>query len=215
MTDINSIAKLRRTYAERSLDEKEAPKNPFELFSSWLQEAVNANIVEPNAMILSTASITGKPNSRVVLLKGVNDESLTFFTNYESRKAKELLENPQASLLFYWSELGRQIKIYGLVEKTSTKESGEYFKTRPYESRIAAWASKQSESILNRKYLEDKFSEFQNLYPDDDVPLPPFWGGYRLIPEYFEFWQGRENRMHDRVAYTKEESSWKIERLSP
>jgi pyridoxamine 5'-phosphate oxidase len=215
MTDINSLAKLRRSYAERTLDEKDVPTNPFELFSLWVQEAVNAAIVEPNAMILSTASSSGKPNARVVLLKDVTEESLVFFTNYESRKAKELLKNPQASLLFYWSELGRQIRISGLVEKTSTKESGEYFKTRPYESRIAAWASKQSESIPDRKYLEDKFLEYQNLYPDDDVPLPSFWGGYRLIPDYFEFWQGRENRMHDRVAYAKEEGNWKIDRLSP
>lgn len=166
-------------------------------------------------MALATATGEGKPSVRMVLLKGYDDRGFVFFTNYEGRKSSELLQNPNAALLFYWSELERQVRIEGSVEKTSRQESEEYFNTRPLESRLGAWASRQSEVIPGRSDLERKVSDLKERYANRDVPVPPFWGGFRLQPLAIEFWQGRENRLHDRIRYLLRGGVWVIERLSP
>ena len=166
-------------------------------------------------MALATSDKDAMPSVRTVLLKGFDERGFVFYTNYESDKAKDLISNPKASLLFLWKEIERQVRISGTVEKTSKEESEEYFKTRPYESRLGAWASKQSSIISGRDVLENKFEDYKSLYPDNNVPLPPFWGGFRVIPDRIEFWQGRENRLHDRICYIKKEGTWEIERLSP
>jgi pyridoxamine 5'-phosphate oxidase len=166
-------------------------------------------------MVLATASLDGKPSARVVLLKGFDDRGFVFFTNYEGRKSAELTANPQAAVLFFWGELERQVRIEGTVEKTTKQESEEYFKTRPLESRLSAWASKQSSVIPSRGYLEQKMSDLKGRFGHQEVPLPAFWGGYRLQPQAFEFWQGRENRLHDRVRYLLQGGVWQIDRLSP
>ena len=166
-------------------------------------------------MILATADNKARPSVRVVLLKGISNKGITFFTNYKSRKGKELLQNSSAALLFYWRELERQVRIEGKIKKISRAESQKYFDSRPVESRIAAWASEQSKKIPDRKYLENKFDEFEQRFFDKKIPLPPDWGGFRLVPDYFEFWQGRENRLHDRICYKKSKRSWKIFRLAP
>ena len=211
----NEISNLRKDYTFKELQKKSVSKNPFEQFSKWFDDVVKTKIEQPNAMILATASKDGIPSARVVLLKGIEQNGFRFFTNYDSQKGRELIENPSASLLFFWYELERQIRISGKVEKVSIKESEEYFKTRPYESQLGAWASDQSKIIINREFLEKKFSELKMKYREGEVPLPPYWGGFKLIPHSFEFWQGRENRLHDRIAYSKEKEEWKIERLSP
>jgi pyridoxamine 5'-phosphate oxidase len=197
------------------LREQDVGPNPFVLFRQWLQEAVESKLPEPMAMTLATATRDGKPSARVVLLKQVDDRGFVFFTNYESRKSEELTQNPSASLLFYWEELHRQIRLEGRAERISRQETEEYFRTRPYESRISAWASKQSSVIGSREELEKKFLEYSQRFSSDDVPAPQFWGGFRLIPETFEFWQGRENRLHDRICFRKRGVAWTIERLSP
>ena len=188
-------------------------KNPFKQFEAWYGEVLNSDIMEPTAVTLATASKDGIPSARTVLLKGFDENSFFFFTNYESRKGKNLIENPVGELLFYWMDLQRQVRISGRVEKTSREESEEYFKTRPIKSRIGAWASKQSSIIPNREHLEKQFAEFEKKF-GDDVPLPPHWGGFRLIPEQFEFWQGRESRLHDRICYMKKDGVWEIVRLA-
>ncbi len=189
-------------------------KNPFKQFESWYQEILKSDIKEPSAMTLATADKSGSPSARIVLLKGFDENGFLFFTNYESRKGKELIENPAAELLFYWMDLQRQVRISGKVEKTSKDESEKYFTTRPLQSRIGAWASKQGEIIPDREYLEKRFSKFEKKFKDN-VPLPSNWGGFRLIPERFEFWQGRESRLHDRICYLKKNKEWEIVRLSP
>jgi len=189
-------------------------KNPFNQFTKWYNVILNSGIKEPSAMILSTADKDGIPSVRTVLLKGYDEAGFLFFTNYESRKGRELIQNPVAELLFYWMNLDRQVRIYGKVEKTSKEESEKYFITRSLQSRISAWASKQSEKIPNREYLEKRFAEFEEKF-NDDIPLPPNWGGFRLIPEKFEFWQEREKRLHDRICYLKKSKEWEIVRLSP
>lgn len=214
MIENTKIEGIRGNYANKELDEKSVKINPFDQLSLWLEEAINSNLIEPNSMILSTSGKSNKPDARVVLLKEISDGGLVFYTNYESKKSKELQENPNASLLFFWRELGRQIRILGKVRKISHEGSEEYFKTRPYESKIAAWISKQSKVIPNRDFLIEKFNEYKRRF-DEDVPLPPYWGGYTLIPNYFEFWQGRLNRLHDRIAYKKHKKDWKISRLAP
>ncbi|SRR5690606_22612447 len=215
MIDSKELAILRRNYSKQVLTESSVNQNPFEQFSKWMNEALSAEIIEANAMALATADNNGTPSVRIVLLKGLDERGFVFFTNYESAKAKNLIENPKASLLFFWRELERQVRISGTVEKTSREESEAYFKTRPAASRIGAWASKQSSIIPDREYLENKFEEYKAMYPDDSIPLPPFWGGFRVIPEKIEFWQGRESRLHDRICYLKEDGNWKIVRLSP
>ena len=189
-------------------------KNPFKQFEAWYGEVLNSDIKEPTAVTLATSSKDGTPSARTVLLKGFDEDGFVFFTNYESRKGKNLIENPVGELLFYWMDLQRQVRISGRVEKTSREESEEYFKTRPLKSRIGAWASKQSNVIPDREYLEKQFAEFEKKF-GDDIPLPPHWGGFRLIPEQFEFWQGRESRLHDRICYKKKDGEWEIVRLAP
>lgn len=215
MTSSDDLARLRKEYSRHSLDELGVDLNPFEQFRHWFEEAMKAELHEPTAMVLATATPDGKPSARVVLLKGFDERGLVFFTNYEGRKSAELTANPQAAVLFFWGELARQIRIEGAVEKTSKQESGEYFKTRPPESRLSAWASNQSSVIPSRDFLEQKISNLKSRYGNREIPLPPFWGGFRLQPQVFEFWQGRENRLHDRVRYMLQGGVWQIERLSP
>lgn len=209
------LARLRREYLLKGLEEKDLHPDPFTQFRSWLQEAVNAPLLEPTAMALATATKDGRPSARMVLLKQVDDRGFVFFTNYESRKGEELLHNPLAALLFYWDALERQVRVEGEVERTSPELSREYFNSRPFASRIAATISHQSAVIGSRAELEQKFRELAEYYNGKEIPLPPFWGGFRLIPHTFEFWQGRENRLHDRIRYTKKENTWILERLSP
>jgi pyridoxamine 5'-phosphate oxidase len=211
----DKIANLRREWSSRKLDESNVNSNPIGQFSEWMQEAIDADLLDVNAMTLATADKNGVPSARIVLLKSIDKKGLVFFTNYESNKAKDLAENPNASVVFFWKELERQVRVKGIVEKISKKESEEYFKSRPYESQISAWVSNQSSEVKNRKVLEEKFAELIKKYPAKKVPLPDFWGGYRIIPDRFEFWQGRPNRLHDRIAYIKEKGKWKIVRLSP
>lgn len=211
----DDLARLRREYSRHALSETDVDLNPFVQFDHWFQEALRSRLPEPNAMALATATGEGKPSVRMVLLKGYDDRGFVFFTNYEGRKSSELLQNPNAALLFYWSELERQVRIEGSVEKTSRQESEEYFNTRPLESRLGAWASRQSEVIPGRSDLERKVSDLKERYANRDVPVPPFWGGFRLQPLAIEFWQGRENRLHDRIRYLLRGGVWVIERLSP
>ncbi len=196
------------------LKKSSVDKNPFKQFTKWYNVVLYSGIKEPSAMTLSTASKEGVPSSRTVLLKGYDETGFLFFTNYESRKGRELIQNPVAELLFYWMNLDRQVRIFGKVEKTRKEESEKYFITRPLQSRIGAWASKQSEIISNREYLEKRFAEFEEKFKDD-IPLPSNWGGFRLIPQRFEFWQGRVSRLHDRICYIKKKNEWEIVRLSP
>lgn len=189
-------------------------KNPIKQFAKWYKTVLKSGLKEPTAMTLATASKGGVPSARTVLLKGYDEKGFLFFTNYGSRKGRELSENPFAELLFYWMDLRKQVRISGRVEKVSKEESEKYFKTRPLNSQIGAWVSRQSEIIPDRKFLEEKYKEYSEKYKED-VPLPPFWGGFRLIPERFEFWQGRENRLHDRICYLKKNGEWEIMRLAP
>jgi pyridoxamine 5'-phosphate oxidase len=199
----------------KALTENMIDSNPFTQFSHWFNEMLKADFIEPNAMILATSSVNGIPSLRTVLLKKFDEDGFIFFTNYESRKAKELLVNPNAEVLFVWLELKRQVRISGKVEKISVKESEDYFHSRPTNSQIGAWASKQSSVIPGREYLEKKYEEYSEKFKDGKIPLPPFWGGYRLLPEEFEFWQGRESRLHDRICYRKNKDAWEIFRLAP
>jgi pyridoxamine 5'-phosphate oxidase len=196
-------------------NESSVNKNPFKQFTIWYKEALESNVTEPTAMILATSTKNSIPSARTVLLKGYDERGFVFHTNYKSRKAKELEENSNAELLFLWKEIERQVRVSGIAEKTSREESEEYFKTRPYESRIGAWASKQSSIIPGRDYLERNFAEFKSKFEGKEIPLPPFWGGFRILPHTFEFWQGRENRLHDRICYKKKNEEWEIVRLSP
>jgi pyridoxamine 5'-phosphate oxidase len=189
-------------------------KNPIKQFAKWYEVVLKSGLKEPTAMTLATASKGGVPSARTVLLKGYDEKGFLFFTNYGSRKGRELSENPFAELLFYWMDLRKQVRISGRVEKISKEESKKYFKTRPLNSQIGAWASRQSEIIPDRKFLEEKYKEYSEKYKEN-VPLPPFWGGFILIPERFEFWQGRENRLHDRICYMKKNGEWEIVRLAP
>lgn len=209
------ISKLRRDYLLTELNETNVKKDPFDQLNVWMEETIKSNLIDPSAMILATANKNAEPSVRVVLLKGIDAEGLIFFTNYESRKGKDISENPQASLLFFWKELERQVRISGKVKEVSKKESEDYFHSRPYESQLAALASKQSSIISDRQYLEGKFEELKKEFNGKEIPLPAFWGGFKLIPESFEFWQGRENRLHDRISYMKGKRDWKIVRLAP
>ncbi len=198
-----------------SLDEKSVKQDPFEQFSAWMEDAIRYEVSEPTAMVLSTVSQQGRPSSRVVLLKNSSGYGFDFFSNYQSRKAIELSGNDNASLLFLWKELERQVRIEGKVEKTSQAESDEYFMRRPLESQISAWASPQSRVIPNRKTLKDWYEEFEEIFSKKPSTRPPYWGGFRLVPDLMEFWQGRENRLHDRIEYLKDGSGWIMHRLAP
>ncbi len=215
MIDKKIIEDLRRNYKLKSLDQKDVLENPFEQFSVWFEEAMHSKLPEPNALILATATKEGIPSVRALLLKGFDEKGFIFYTNYESRKGKELAENKNASILFFWPEIERQIRLEGTVEKISKIESKRYFDTRPYKSRIGAWASNQSEVIGSRFVIVKKFLKYFIKFHSKEIPLPPYWGGFILIPDTFEFWQGRANRLHDRVRYKLADGKWKIERLSP
>ena len=211
-----SIADIRRDYSHKSLSENDADASAIKQFEKWWNEAVSSKIDEVNAMTLATASIDGLPSARIVLLKEVNDKGFVFFTNYESYKAQQLAENPKACLVFFWKELERQVRITGLIEKISGQKSDEYFQSRPESSRIGAWVSPQSRVIENRNWLDERFNELLNKMKGNPTTRPPHWGGYIVKPVVIEFWQGRPNRLHDRLQYTLEESgTWKIERLAP
>lgn len=199
-----------------ALNESEVDASPFEQFARWFRQAEASNIILPNAMTLATATSAGKPSARMVLLKGFDERGFVFYTNYESQKGRELAENPHAALVFYWAELSRQVRITGSVSKVSVEESESYFKSRPLDSRLGAWASMQSEVISNRAVLEARMRELEAEYQGKDVPLPPYWGGLRLVPDAIEFWQNRASRLHDRLRYTRQQDrGWLIERLSP
>ncbi len=214
MSIINKISQIRRDFTSNKLDESSIKKDPIEQFKIWFDDALQGNILDPNAMALSTATANARPSSRYVLLKNYDESGFVFYSNYESQKGIEIAENPQASLLFYWDKFERQIRIDGIAKKIPADEADEYFQTRSYSSRIGAWASRQSSPLGSRFALMRKVAGLMVKYPKN-VPLPPFWGGYRLAPSRFEFWQGRESRLHDRFSYTKENGLWKIERLSP
>jgi pyridoxamine 5'-phosphate oxidase len=209
-----SLADLRRDYALKTLDERAVDRDPMKQFGVWMVEAIHAQAPEPTAMALATVDAKGRPAARIVLLKGVDPRGFVFYTNYRSRKGKELAANPLAALTFLWKELERQVRIEGSVEKVSAEESRAYYATRPLGSRIGAWASPQSETIENRAWLEKRWQELAAQH-GDNPPLPPDWGGYRVIPDYIEFWQGRVSRLHDRIAFTRSGTGWKIARLAP
>ncbi|TNE51647.1 MAG: pyridoxamine 5'-phosphate oxidase [Bacteroidetes bacterium] len=214
--DSSKIAALRRNYTQEALSRKDVLADPFEQFGHWFQEALNSALPEPNAMTLATATPEGVPSARIVLLKGYDHRGFVFYTNYESRKGLELDANPVAALLFSWLELERQIRIEGPIERVSQEESEGYFQSRPKGSQIGAWASPQSRIIEGRGELEDRVRELTTNFKHEEVlPLPPFWGGYRLRPEQIEFWQGRESRLHDRIRYVRTDGGWQIDRLAP
>jgi pyridoxamine 5'-phosphate oxidase len=215
MQERKSIKNLRREYKLNKLTEETVNKNPINQLEKWFEEVLKVDLIEPNAMILATADDKANPSIRVVLVKGLSKKGFTFFTNYSSRKGNNLSKNSSASLLFFWAELERQVRIEGKIKKISKSESQKYFNTRPLESRLAAWASQQSSVIPDRAYLEKRFQKFEEQFKGKKIPLPSDWGGYLLVPEYFEFWQGRENRLHDRICYKRIKTSWKIFRLAP
>lgn len=207
---------LRNQYIQAGLSETELEPNPLAQFDKWFQDANAAGLFEPSATCLATASRLGQPSARIVLLRGVDEKGFLFFSNYQSNKARELAENPQAALLIAWIELARQVCISGTVSRISREESARYFQSRPSGNQLSAWASPQSQVIPNRQLLEDRWNQFQTQYQDDKIPLPPFWGGYRLSPASIEFWQGRPDRLHDRLRYRLlAKENWIIERLAP
>ncbi|HKI96019.1 MAG TPA: pyridoxamine 5'-phosphate oxidase [Gemmatimonadales bacterium] len=209
------IADLRREYTRAGLAEADVKPDPLAQFREWLTQALAAELPDANAMTLATVDGAGAPHGRVVLLKDVDAEGFVFFTNYESAKGVELSHDPRAELVFYWAPLERQVRVHGTVTRVSTDESEAYFRTRPRGSRIAAWASAQSAVIADRAALEAKVRDIEARYPGDDVPRPPHWGGYRLVPAWLEYWQGRENRLHDRLRYVRAGAGWRLERLAP
>jgi len=211
-----SLADLRQNYTRDGLLEADADPNPFIQFKVWFDQVLSTSIIEPNAMTLATVGANGQPKARIVLLKHFDDRGFTFFTNYNSHKGQELEQTPQAALVFWWGELERQIRIEGSIEKVDTAESDGYFSLRPWESRLGAWASQQSEVIESRDILEKRLEKLKSEYADLTVPRPPHWGGFRLIPDRLEFWQGRPSRLHDRLCYRRlKDGQWLRERLSP
>jgi pyridoxamine 5'-phosphate oxidase len=208
--------KLSNDNRAQALDERTIERDPIKLFQAWFAEAVAAGLPLPEAMTLATATATGKPTARMVLLKQVDQNGFVFYTNYHSSKAHDLDENPQAALVFYWATLEHQVRVEGRVVKTSATESRDYFSTRPRESQIGAWASPQSDVISDREVLEQRKREYEGLYRDRDVDCPEYWGGYRLVPDRIEFWKGRVGRLHDRILYERTgDGSWRISRLAP
>ncbi len=213
---MTSLADLRREYASRALTEADALDDPIQQFALWFGEALKSELLDTNAMTLATAARDGAPSARIVLLKGFDEAGFVFFTNYESAKARDLDANPRACLLLFWAALERQVRITGRVSKTSSQESDTYFRSRPFESQIGAWASAQSRTVNDRGALEARYAELAAQYAGGPVPLPSFWGGYRLQPEAIEFWQGRKSRLHDRLLYTRQPNgAWARSRLAP
>ena len=209
-----SIADLRENYTRGGLSEADAGDDPFALFRAWFDAAVSAELPEPNAMTLATVGPDGRPSARVVLLKGL-DAGFTFFTNYDSRKGREIAGNPNVALVFLWHQFERQVRVEGTAERVTPAESDAYFRSRPLGSRLGAWASPQSEVVASREVLEQGHTELLAKYADGEVPRPPHWGGYRVVPEAVEFWQGRPSRLHDRIRFRRAGSAWVRERMAP
>jgi pyridoxamine 5'-phosphate oxidase len=213
---MTQIADIRKEYILHSLREEDVAENAMEQFECWWKDALKSEIIEVNAMTLATASADGLPAARIVLLKGFRDEGFLFYTNYDSFKGRQLLENPRACLVFFWKEIERQVRITGLVEKLNQEENDTYFKSRPAGSRIGAWASPQSEVIESSDWLLNRANQFDKKFAETGIPRPPHWGGYLVRPVTIEFWQGRPNRLHDRLLYSLQENgNWMIERLAP
>lgn len=212
---MSSIADLRREYAGRPLVEEHADPDPIRQFGVWFNEALHAQLLDPNAMALATVSASGEPSARIVLLKDYDARGFVFFTNYESAKGHDLAANPRACLLFYWAELARQVRISGMVSRVPPEESDAYFRTRPPDAQLGAWASRQSMVIASRAELEERFAALQRQYDGRAIPRPAYWGGYRVAPEQIEFWQGRPSRLHDRLLYSRRGGDWVRVRLAP
>jgi len=211
-----SIDEIRERYSRAGLRERDLNPDPILQFEQWFQDASNAGVFEPGAACLATANRVADPSARMILLKGVDERGFIFFTNYGSPKARDLTENPRAALVVAWVELARQVRIAGSVERISMEESARYFESRPAGSRLSAWASRQSGVIQNRQVLEERIQSFRARFGDGDIPLPPFWGGYCLFPDQVEFWQGRPDRLNDRLRYRRQaEAQWVVERLEP
>ncbi|GAA5214165.1 pyridoxamine 5'-phosphate oxidase [Corallincola platygyrae] len=215
---MGDLSDLRREYTHGGLTEADLPESPWPLFEKWMEQACEAKLEDPTAMVVATVDETGQPYQRIVLLKRFDEKGFVFYTNLGSRKAKHLETNPKISLLFPWHTLDRQVAVVGRVEQLTNTEVLKYFVTRPWESQIAAWVSKQSSRISARQVLESKFMEIKSKFSKGEVPLPSFWGGYRIVPESIEYWQGGEHRLHDRFLYTREQpfsGDWQVERLAP
>lgn len=212
----NKLHDYRKLYEKHQLLEEELPSDPFELFHYWIRETeTNKEVEEINTMTLSTVGLDGYPKSRVVLLKEYDREGFVFYTNYESEKGKSIAENPKVCLSFFWPTSERQVLVKGLAQKTSQEESEEYFRSRPRGSQLGAWASQQSSVVPSRQFLKKRLEELEKEYDGKEIPKPPHWGGYKVFPSEFEFWQGRPNRLHDRIYYSKVNNLWKMDRLAP
>ena len=212
---MHPIANIRKDYMLQTLEEAQVLPNPIQQFDLWWKQTIASEIMEPNAMTICTTDINGKPQGRIVLLKGYDEHGFVFFTNYHSHKGGQLAAAPYATLVFFWKELERQVRISGNVVKVSDQESDDYFASRPIKSQIGAWVSEQSRLVETRNVLETRMEALEDQYAHEQVPRPPHWGGYRVVPESLEFWQGRHSRLHDRILYTKELHNWKIQRLAP
>ncbi len=210
------FSELRKEYQQQTLHEADVAADPIAQFQKWFEQAVAAQVAYPEAMTLASATREGKPSARIVLLKGVDASGFSFFTNYDSRKGRELVQNPHASLVFWWNELERQVRVEGRIEQVSAQESNDYFRVRPRGSQIGAWASAQSAVLASREVLEQSVNAVEERFGEGEVPRPPHWGGFRLLPHTIEFWQGRRNRLHDRIRYRlQNDGAWLLERLAP